>query len=274
MSNTEKTPVNRRAALADAVFGLSVLGFVIAATGMLLAADFRELVRSAAYSDFSRNARTPVTLQRPTDGDQVRPYLPFTRPVAPGQPRVDITREPSASERAPMVFSMRDGRIRAEGTIASGTSEEFGRLVAGLEEGAAAGTARPAEIVIHSPGGNVAEAMALSRLIRSAGLATRIEPDGYCASACPLVFAGGTERHASAEAWVGVHRVYAPAGIFGTLEDGIGEAQRIAAEAQDLLVEMGVDPVVWTHAMRTPKEQLYFFTADELADLKLATAVD
>jgi hypothetical protein len=34
---------------------------------------------------------------------------------------------------------------------------------------------------------------------------------------------------------------------------------------------MGVDMQVWLHAMETPKDQLFYFTGDELLSLKLAT---
>ena len=47
--------------------------------------------------------------------------------------------------------------------------------------------------------------------------------------------------------------------------------QRVSAECQRYLHEMGVDPQVWVHAMETPKERLYFFKRDELLALKLAT---
>ena len=48
----------------------------------------------------------------------------------------------------------------------------------------------------------------------------------------------------------------------------------MSAEAQDLLAEFGVDPLVWTRAMATPKEKLYLFTPEELIELKLATKVE
>jgi hypothetical protein len=43
------------------------------------------------------------------------------------------------------------------------------------------------------------------------------------------------------------------------------------SQAQQLLVDMGVDPRAWIHAMATPKEQLYLFSQEELADLNWVT---
>jgi hypothetical protein len=56
--------------------------------------------------------------------------------------------------------------------------------------------------------------------------------------------------------------------------DGFDQGQRSGAEAQTLLIGFGVDPRVWTHAMATPKDQLYLFTPDELVELKLATQLE
>ena len=160
------------------------------------------------------------------------------------------------------------GAAFADGTIAPGTGSA---LAAFLDSDRAATVS---EIVLHSPGGSVTDAETMGRLIRDRGLSTRILPDGYCASSCPLVFAGGVERIADATSWIGVHQVFAPRDITGSLSDGMEEAQRVSAEAQTLLDGFGVDPRVWTHAMSTPKDKLYLFTPEELMDLKLATMVE
>ena len=124
------------------------------------------------------------------------------------------------------------------------------------------------EIVLHSPGGSVTDATAMAHMIRDARLDTRILPDGYCASSCPLVFAGGVHRVADATSWIGVHQVFALTTALGSLADGMEQAQMVSAEAQDLLAEFGVDPLVWTRAMATPKEKLYLFTPEELIELE------
>lgn len=170
-----------------------------------------------------------------------------------------------------MTFESDGATIRARGTITAGTADAFERALAALPGDVRADRL---ELVLHSPGGVVPEAVRLARRIREAGLSTRVDGGGYCASSCPIVFAAGVRRSASAQAWIGVHRVYVDAGIFGNIDDGIGEAQRVAAQVQDLLNGFGVDPLVWTHAMRTPKHSLYFFTPQELEKLKLATRVE
>lgn len=56
-----------------------------------------------------------------------------------------------------------------------------------------------------------------------------------------------------------------------TLQEGLANAQRISAECQDYLAEMGADPRLWIHAMKTAKDKLYVFTPKELAEYKLVT---
>ena len=231
----------------------------------MIGLDFRDLVRARGGTLLP--ATSPVRMDRPRTDDQIRPYLPRTRPLAPGETLRDRPRE--AIEAEPMRFWLGTyGAAFAEGTIEPGTAEE---LDAFLSRDAAAGVT---ELVLHSPGGSVADAFAMAKRVREAGLATRILADGYCASSCPLVFAAGTERFATSTSWIGVHQVFALTNAFGTLADGMDQGQRVSAEAQTLLAEFGVDPKVWVHAMQTPHDRLYLFTPEELIDLKLATHLD
>ena len=64
-------------------------------------------------------------------------------------------------------------------------------------------------VVLNSPGGSVTDALAMGRLIREKKFATEVEAGKYCASSCPLVFAGGIERRAGDKAAIGVHQVAA-----------------------------------------------------------------
>ena len=64
-------------------------------------------------------------------------------------------------------------------------------------------------VVLHSPGGSVSDAIEMGRLIRQQQFATEVESGRYCASSCPLVFAGGLERRAGERAAIGVHQVAA-----------------------------------------------------------------
>jgi hypothetical protein len=66
-----------------------------------------------------------------------------------------------------------------------------------------------------------------------------------------------------------VHQVFSPTD--DPAANNMDQAQRISAGCQKYLVEMGVDPRLWIHAMETPKAELYRLKPDELLALKLAT---
>jgi hypothetical protein len=155
-----------------------------------------------------------------------------------------------------------DGRLMAVGTIEPGTAEAFAAEVA--KRGSYVKT-----VVLASPGGSVTDALAMGRLVRKQAFATEV--NGTCASSCPLVFAGGAERRAGEHARIGVHQVFAVTTTASNLAAGMDSGQRVSAECQKYLREMGVDVGVWMHAMETPKEQLYWFKPHELLALKLAT---
>jgi hypothetical protein len=128
-------------------------------------------------------------------------------------------------------------------------------------------------VVLSSPGGSVSDALAMGRLIRDKSFATEVEAGHYCASSCPLVFAGGTMRRAGENAAIGVHQVSTIAKVPVPSGEGMQDAQIVSAVCQRYLREMGVEPDVWIHAMETPSERLFYFRPDELLDLKLATEV-
>ncbi len=131
--------------------------------------------------------------------------------------------------------------------------------------------ARSRRCYLHSPGGSVHDAVEMSQFLRTKAIDTVVPDNGYCASSCPIVFSGGKTRTAGRSAWIGVHQVYAAAAAPGDVNDGMAHAQAISAEVQDHLLKMGVDAQVWIHAMKTPSDQLYIFTPDELTQFKLAT---
>lgn len=240
---------------------------LVGVSAFVLLADLRNLESEARTDSYGLPSLQPVRMDRPQPNDQIRPYLPRTRPLAPDDPLRTRPREESEAE--PMRFRLgTHGAAFADGTITPDTAEAFREF---LDAPSSTGIT---EIVLHSPGGSVEDAIEMAAEIRARGLATRILPDGYCASSCPLVFAAGTERIAAETAWVGVHQVFATANALGSLADGMEQAQRVSAEAQSRLVEFGVDPRVWIHAMQTPKDQLYLFTPEELIELRLATAME
>ena len=224
------------------------------ATVMVLALDFVEL-----------NARVQEPLSTPAYAPVVLPDSSETPDARPLRRDDGGRRSADAQLTAAMTFDLQaDGRLLATGAIQPGTAKVFAAEVE--KRGGYVKT-----VVLHSPGGSVIDALEMGRLIRQKNFATEVGNGRYCASSCPLVFAGGIARHAGAKATVGVHQVTAIAPAGTSPARGMDSVQRVAAECQRYLSEMGVDPQVWMHAMETPRDALHVFKADELVKFKLAT---
>jgi hypothetical protein len=227
------------------------LRLLIAATVAVLALDFAEMAERVPAPAVAAPGVSPQPLPAARPGEREAPAGP------------EVRKDKLA---AAMTFELAaDGRLIASGTIKPGTAAAFAAEIE--KRGAYVKT-----VVLQSPGGSVQDALAMGRLIRERKFNTAVEARQYCASSCPLVFAGGVERRAGAQAAIGVHQVFAAAASSGaTLADGMDDAQRISAECQRYLREMGTDLQVWVHAMETPKHRLFYFRPDELLALKLAT---
>jgi hypothetical protein len=236
----------------------ALFALLLAVTAGLLVVDFNELGVNGPVSTTAPVAPIPqrmpsTALPAIKRADRVDPSVPL--------PRFDD------KLRAPMTFDLgAGGRLIATGAIVPGTADVFAAEIA--KRGSYVTT-----VVLASPGGSVADALAMGRLIRDKKFTTEVEAEHYCASSCPLVFAGGAERHAGKNAAIGVHQVSAMAAAPLRAEEGMQDAQIVSAVCQRYLRDMGVDLEVWVHAMETPSERLFYFRPDELLNLKLATEV-
>jgi hypothetical protein len=189
-------------------------------------------------------------------------------PLLPGgDKRLVPLPQPDGVLAKPMTFDLvGGGKLMATGTITPGISEGFAAEVG--RHGDYIKT-----VVLNSPGGSVADALAMGRLIRDRKFATEVEAGKYCASSCPLVFAGGVERRAGDKATLGVHQVAAiKSATNGAARDEMSVAQNISARCQRYLADMGVSLQVWVHAMETPHDRLFVFKPDELKSLNMVTA--
>jgi hypothetical protein len=233
---------------------------LLAVTATVLVVDFVDLNNRGPEPGAATQASEPSAT--PDDSPDITKTI--TKPRDGGKRRGPL-RQPDAELAAAMSFDLQaDGRLIATGTIKPGTAAA---LAAEIEKrGSYVKT-----IVLHSPGGSVTDALDMGRLIRNKGFATAVEDGRYCASSCPLVFAGGVERRAGPKAAIGVHQVTALTRDGAAPADGMQHVQRVSAECQRYLRDMGVDALVWIHAMETPAAELFTFKPDELLTLKLAT---
>jgi len=226
------------------------------------------LAADIAWIDRPEPAATPAEIRQETplpDNPSVVPAIPA--PLPPGADRrVTQLPEPEGALAMPMTFELvGGGRLLANGTITPGISQAFAAEIG--KRGDYIKT-----VVLNSPGGSVVDALAMGRLIREKNIGTEVAAGKYCASSCPLMFAGGIERRAGEKATIGVHQVAAiRTSIKNPAQDEMNMAQGISALCQRYLGEMGVSLQVWIHAMETPHDKLFVFKPNELRSLNLVT---
>lgn len=213
-------------------------------------------------------ASTPDPVTQATPSLDLPSALPsILAPLLPGgDKRTTPLPQPEGALAKPMTFELvGSGKLIASGTITPGIFQNFAAEIG--KRGDYIKT-----VVLNSPGGSVTDAIAMGRLIREKKFATEVEAGKYCASSCPLVFAGGIERKAGDKAAIGVHQVAAlRTATGGAVRDEMSVAQNISATCQRYLREMGIDLQVWTHAMETPHDKLFIFKPEELKALNLVT---
>jgi hypothetical protein len=238
---------------------------ILAVTIAALAAD---LAAKTGWTGKEELDAAPAELkqdQRPSDSSGIVPSI--LAPLLPGgDKRLMPLPQPDGALAQTMTFELvGGGRLMATGTITPGSSQAFAAEIG--RRGDYVKT-----VVLNSPGGSVMDALAMGRLIRERKFATEVEAGKYCASSCPLVFAGGIERRAGDRATIGVHQVAAiKAATKGPPRDEMSIVQTISARCERHLGEMGVDVRVWVHAMETPHDKLFVFKPDELKSLSLVT---
>jgi len=215
------------------------------------------------------SAATPAGMELGSPAPSPPSMVPsILAPLLPGgDKRLMPLPQPDGALAGPMTFELvSGGKLMATGTIAPGISEAFATEIG--KRGDYIKT-----VVLNSPGGSVTDALAMGRLIREKKFATEVEAGKYCASSCPLVFAGGVERRAGDKATIGVHQVAAiRSATGGPPGDEMSVAQNISARCQRYLGDMGISLQAWLHAMETPHDKLFVFKPDELKALNIVTA--
>jgi hypothetical protein len=240
-----------------------ILGLQIAIAVTIMAADLSEQLPELLPA--SSPATAPGTPVSP--GDQTRRYEPSQlmtqTPGSPGFPASG----PIPRRLTWNAFEIGDRPALAlTGTIAPGDAARFAQY---LDER----VGPPAVVTLHSPGGSVVDAIAIGRRIRAEEIATRVDSGAACLSACPYVFAAGTERIVGRDAMVGVHQHYFGKNIALPAFLAVADIQRGQAEVLAYLDEMSVDPMLVAKAMQTDPGDIYMLLPDELEAFGLATTV-
>ncbi len=250
--------VDRIAQISDGAILRVAFYAMLAGTLTVLWFDYNELVATTGDG-------IATTLQ---------PVLPAFDPDSPATDPGPAVTSDLETLNQPLTIALGTGGILSlNGTIDPGSALRFGAEIDARGE-------YVKTVEFDSPGGSVTDAIAIGELIRAHGFATRVAAGRICASSCPLAFAGGGERHATAASALGVHQIYAavsagelPVGLRAA-GDAMSDAQKTTAAITRHLVAMEIDPAVWIHALETPPDRLYYLSPDELIRYKLVTDMD
>lgn len=224
---------------------------LIAASAAFLVIDMREITAA--------NAELPGFDPMHESQPVLPPALSDGRPAAPPiEPA-----SPSEVLRKAMTFDLKPGGVlMAEGTIDPGAAGRFSEEIETRGE-------YVKSVQLNSPGGSVDDAISMSKLIREKKLQTKIVSRALCASSCPIVFAGGTDRIAEKDAVVGVHQVFNGGRERPPAEQAMSSAQSTTARVARHLDDMGIGSGLWLHALETPPDRLYYLTDKEMRDFRL-----
>lgn len=225
---------------------VGLIAVQVAIAGALLVID---LGQSMPVRDFL-TAPTPA-------GPSTRPYQPDR---APSTNPDGVPMSAPMSER--LEFTGDGAEMTVRGQIAAGDGQRFTQELALRKQ-----SGQPVQtVLLDSTGGSVSDALEIGAALRAAGIATRLEDAAVCLSACPYAFAGGETRAVAPTAKLGVHQHYfGESGILPAFM-AVEDVQRGQAEVMAYLIRMGIDPRVMEHAMRTPPEQIYILSEEELVD--------
>ena len=119
-------------------------------------------------------------------------------------------------------------------------------------------------IHLNSPGGEVAEAHRMVRMVGSRHMTTVV--DKLCASACTLVFLAGTERIIAPGTKLGFHSFWAP-GISQT------ELAQLMRTDRDFMAAAGVKPAFIDKAFAVSSDSVWFPEDDELKAAGVVTQI-
>jgi hypothetical protein len=112
-------------------------------------------------------------------------------------------------------------------------------------------------VELHSPGGRVYSGLEIARIIFDLRLNTWITAGSECYSACSFAFLAGELR--LADGLLGAHQVS------GVNDDSL--TQSVVSDVFDALQQFGTPDALVSRMLRTPPDDMYVFSSDELEDL-------
>ena len=128
---------------------------------------------------------------------------------------------------------------------------------------------RSIDVYIDSPGGDLAAAIRIGRLLReSAPIRAIVMPSAICASACVLTLVGATTRLVGGT--VAIHRPYTVDSANRSYADLQRQFSAIDDQARAYLSQMNVAPSLYDEMLRYPPESVRKLSTEELERYRIS----
>ena len=162
-------------------------------------------------------------------------------------------------------------KILIDSAIRKGDYAAFQRAVARINE---INTTRINDVpfitvALHSPGGDVVEAVAIGRAIHRQFMMTLVQPNQQCVSACVFILMAGAVHTPSDSARIGVHRPLLVSWRNMTRNQAYEKYDDLMAYLREYFQTLGVDTKAYDIMMRTRNLGMYYFSPQELDHLGL-----
>ncbi|MFC6496501.1 ATP-dependent Clp protease proteolytic subunit [Gemmobacter lanyuensis] len=161
--------------------------------------------------------------------------------------------------------------IHIDGLIEDGDADKLEAVVADLPKG----RDNFLLVALNSPGGNLAEGLRMADVLQAAEIQVVTDVMGFggtpadCASACSLVYLGGTYRYLQEGSRLGVHQFAFETDDIAAKSETTRQVQRMAANITDLLSRAYVDPGFFTLMGKTAPEDINWVDAETLRKLNV-----
>ena len=216
----------------------------------------------------------PELMKEPRDtgpvapGDQLRRYEPVrTAPSYLDSPEIKMPSEfPDRLEFDVVELEQIGSVVLLQGAIETGDASRLEVFIDDLPE-------PPEMVALNSPGGTVAEALAIGQSLKERQFDTVVPTGMVCVSSCPYIFAAGDQRIAFSGGALGLHQHYYDTPNLLPAFWAVENIQQGQGMTMAYLIEMGIDPSLMLYSLNTPPDDIYVLVEAELLETRLATEV-
>jgi hypothetical protein len=151
--------------------------------------------------------------------------------------------------------------VEMSGEIVPGDLADLAPILAHLLD-----TNRHPALLLDSPGGNILDALKLALVIKKLQLPVYVLAGDVCASACFLLFAASSSRHAALQARIGVHS----ASLAGDEDEATYMIDTIMARTAS---DYGVPADIIGRMVTTKPSEMAWLTSDELLEMQVSLVI-